>query len=149
MGAVGDDSAKTVCLKAMKDAGITPLYKVILNDGTGFRVTYESRDMFGNPTSCRYTVPRAATSYEVADLKEKETETAIGKSSWLYVDGGSLYADMETTHKLADRFYKDGQYIALNVSFTDVIEQGGPLLWRLITLANLIIMNQDTAECFD
>lgn len=133
----------------MMEAGVNPRYKVILNDGTGFRVVYDERDMSGNLTCCRYTVMRAGSSYKVADLKDSDTEAAIAKAAWLYIDAGSFYANWETTLALAERFYSDGLRVALNISHTDFIEDGHMFLSRLITLADVIIMNQDTAECFN
>lgn len=147
-------------MDAMKEAGITPLYKVLENEGTGFRVTYDKYDMLTSKLQCcRYTAPRAAAEYEPEDFKEKDTEAAIAKTSWLYLDGGSIYADFDAAHgflteqrdaavTLAERVANDGQRIVFNVSFGNLVEDA-EFLWRdLVTRADVIIMNKETAEAF-
>lgn len=158
VGAVGDDLARTVCENAMKEAGITPLYKVVEGGSTGFRVTYDDIDPLTRKlTCCRLTAPRAAMDYEPEDFMDKDTKTAIAKTSWLYLDAGSIWADFDAAWKcddqdaaihLADRISADGQRIVLNVSLIDIVDDAEVLLRHLITLADVIIMNQKTAERF-
>lgn len=147
VGAVGDDSAKRASEKAMQDAGITPLYKVVPKKGTGFRVTSTDYDYdTGTVQYCRYTVPRAGEEYYGADLDAKETEAAMSKMSWLYLDGGSVYADEWSAHALAKRAAADGQRILLNLSFTDIINVRHHTM-ELVDLADVVVMNKDAAEC--
>lgn len=150
VGAVGDDYAKTVCLNAMKEAGIAPRYKVIENDGTGFRITYDGRDMRGNPTCCRITVPRAGTAYTLEDLKNEEVSATIEKTSWLYLDAGSWNALEDRLIDLAELVIRGGQRYVLNLSATDFLLNAGPnpSMSRLMSLAYVVVLTEDTARRF-
>lgn len=148
VGAVGDDYAKRVCLKAMQEGGVTPLYKVILRgEGTGFRVIYDDFDYDTKTVECcRYTFPRAGAEIKADDLKEAKTEAAIAKTSWLYVDGWSLRASAAATTTLANRVARDEQRILVNIAYKDALETSIFPLNELFKLADVVVMSQALAE---
>lgn len=151
VGAVGDDYAKGVCLKAMKERGVNALYKVIPKEGTGFRVIYDNYN-YNTETmeSCRWTIPRAGEKFKHEYLEEADTAAAVKKISWLYLDFGSVWADLYSARDLALKVHSEGQKVMVNISHTDFIKVEYHHAWdALLGLADVIVMNRDAAECID
>lgn len=147
---MGGDKAGEACIQTLKEGGVAAQYKKIAGEGTGFRVTYDTDDsMFGKFLSTRFVVPRAASRYTVGDLKQKDSEGAIARTTWLYLDSGSLYADSTTAVQLAERVAKDGMRIIFNMSLPETFEDHETDARRLIALSNVVVMNANVAERCD
>lgn len=142
-----------MCLEAMKEGGIKSLYMVLSGEGelgTGFRLIYDSTDSStGLATSCRYTVPRAGAHVKPSNLKMANIEAAVAKTTWLYLDSGSLYASSDTAVALAERITNDGMHVVFNLSLADTTQEQDFGVFRLVQMADVIILNEETAKRCD
>lgn len=149
MGAIGDDYAGTVCVDGMKKNKVKTIYKVITKEQTGFRVIYDNYNYSEEKVeSCRWTVPLAGMKWKHEWLKEPEIEAEACKMTWVYLDAGSIYADLPTARILAERAAEEGQRIVFNFCMTDLARVREYYAFEpLCELADVVIMNKDQAEC--
>lgn len=133
----------------MKKNKVKTIYKVIQKEQTGFRVIYDSYSYSEQKVqSCRWTVPLAGMKWKHDWLKEPDIEAQVAKMSWVYLDAGSVYADLPSAVTLAKRAADEGQRVAFNFCMTDLARvQEYYAFQPLCELADVVIMNKDQAEC--